>query len=153
MLGFNWGAQPNQNAVQARSAPEPLPATNRPPNTTSLANFAWQYRFSLELHDLLCKAHITSPHLLCLITNTDLKEAGLNFAQLAEVRDAYGCGWKESVPGLRLKILKLDIHTTLLATKGIQHFHSDSTLTSYSFFFRSYCNAFGPTCSCHSHNL
>jgi len=96
MLGFNRGAQPNQNAVQACPAPQPLPAANRPPNTTSLADFAWEYQFSPELHNLLRKAHVTGPHLLRLITDTDLKEAGLNFAQLAEVRDAYD-RWLEGV--------------------------------------------------------
>jgi hypothetical protein len=53
MLGFNRGAQPNQNAVQACSAPQPLPATNRPLNTTSLTDFAWEYQFSPKLHNLL----------------------------------------------------------------------------------------------------
>lgn len=63
---------------------------------TSLADFAWQYQFSLELHNLLQKAHVTGPHLLCLIMDMDLKEAGLNFAQLAKVRDAYD-QWLEGV--------------------------------------------------------
>ena len=96
MLGFNRAAQPNQNAIQTQPAPQPLSATNWPLNMTSLADFAWQYGFSPELHNLLQKAHVTGPHLLCLITNTDLKEAGLNFAQLAEVRDAYD-QWLEGV--------------------------------------------------------
>jgi hypothetical protein len=96
MLGFNWGAKPNQDAVQACSAPQPLPAANQPPNTTNFADFAWEYWFSLELHNLLQKAHVTGPHLLCLITDTYLKEAGLNFAQLAKVRDAYD-RWLEGV--------------------------------------------------------
>ena len=58
-------------------------------------------------------------------------------------------GWKESVPGPGPKILRLraqhNIHMTLLAIK-------DSTfiqilLQLHSFFFHSYYNAFGPTCS------
>jgi hypothetical protein len=96
MLGFNQGVQLNQNAVQAQPAPQPLPAANQPLNTTSLADFTWQYWFSLELHNLLQKAHVTGPHLLRLITDMDLKEASLNFAQLAEVRDAYDW-WLEGV--------------------------------------------------------
>ena len=70
MLGSNPAAQPNQNAIQAQPAPQPLPAANWPPNMTSLADFAWQYRFSSELHDLLRKGHVTGPHLLHLITDT-----------------------------------------------------------------------------------
>lgn len=64
-------------------------STRRPPNTTSLAWFSQMYSFSEDLYQKLKDAEISGPHILPRLTNEDLKSANLNFAQVADVRDAY----------------------------------------------------------------
>ena len=85
MLGLN---QPT--TLHKPNSTQALPASLcHPPNTTTLQDFAYYYDFSPELTDKLQWASIAGPHLLRLITDVDLKDAGLNFAHIAQVQDAY----------------------------------------------------------------
>jgi hypothetical protein len=88
LLGLN--PTPNRNIDNRDNLPAaPAPTSRRPPNTTPFVDFSFQYSFSNDLHTKLENAHVTGPHLLRLITDENLKSAGLSFAQIAQVRDSY----------------------------------------------------------------
>jgi hypothetical protein len=70
--------------------PPLLPGVNpAPPPTMKLDEFCEQYELSDSIRKKLGNIQITGPHVLCLISDSDLRGEGqLSIGELASVRDA-----------------------------------------------------------------
>jgi len=84
------GAGAASNAAPRRCAPLP---------PMELAVFCMQYWLSDQIETKLSAIHITGPHVLCLISDADLRgEGSLSIGELASVRDAQ-FRWQDELRG------------------------------------------------------